>query len=547
MLFQPSNISPSEINNSGTVDLTQGLTISWQVNGDSPMTAYEIVFYLNDAASTQLYDTGRINLNSPFWGVNYAGQVQYFTASFSASALSANNIVNGNEYKFIITQWWSNTDSTQQMTASVMLGRDTPTVSINSIASPLDGYAYSFTGAYSQAQGDALRWVQWQICEVDGEGNYEAPFLDTGKIYGTGELRVDYSGFLNNTSYAIRLDVETENGVAGSSGWVDFDVAYSVSPTVGQASACQTKEGDVLISWEQILATKGYDVYRLTEGENVLEKIAEVDSTVGQLRDWSACSGKSYTYYIFPTGPLAYMTGAVVSNTVSVKFWLWNILEATENADGTYTALASYVFRYGKGGVKEGSFSNNNSPNIVKNFTKYPTRQPETANYLSGSVSGYIGTVSLRKVYSDSLEQARALRNLSVSPNALFLRDPEGHFIQIHTSQPVTVMIDHASAIMPHTVSINWVEVGDTTGIKIINSPEDTFYPADNILFTTITVDPESGLLLWTREEDYSGGSTLKLVQGNLTQISDAGYTRAELSIENVNELVASTPQGRGT
>lgn len=546
MLFQPSNISPSEINNSGTVDLTQGLTISWQVNGDSPMTAYEIVFYLNDANSTQLYDTGKITLSTPFWGVNYAGQTQFFTATFSASALSANNIVNGNEYKFIITQWWSESDSTQQMTASLMLGRDTPTVSISSIASPLDGYSYSFTGTYSQAQGDALRWVQWQICEVDEDGNYETPFLNTGKIYGTGELRVDYSGFLNDTSYAIRLNVETESGVTASSDWVEFDVSYSVSPAEGQAIACQTKDGDVLISWDQIIATKGYDVYRLTEGENVLEKIAEVDNSVGQLRDWSACSGSSYTYYIFPTGPLAYLSAPVVSNTVNVKFWLWNILEATENADGTYTALASYVFRYGRGGVKEGSFSNNNNPNIVKNFTKYPTRQPETANYLSGSVSGFIGTVSLSKVYSDSLAQVRALRNLSISQNALFLRDPEGHFIQIHTSQPVTVSIEHSNAVMPHTVSINWVEVGDTTGIKIINSPENSFYPTDEIVFTTITVDPESGLLLWTREEGYSDGSTLALTNGNLTQVVDAGYTKAELSIENVNELVAFAPQEGG-
>ena len=222
-------------------------------------------------------------------------------------------------------------------------------------------------------------------------------------------------------------------------------------------------------------------------------------------------------------------------------------VEAALNPDGTYTALASYVFRYGKGGVKEGSFSNNNSPNIIKNFTKYPTRQPETANYLSGSVSGFIGTISLSKVYSDSLAQARALRNLSVSPNALFLRDPEGHFIQIHTSQPVTVTIDHASAIMPHTVSINWVEVGDTTGVKIINSPESSFYPTDNIVFTTITVDPESGMLLWTRDEGYSGGSTLALAGGNLAQVVNAGYTKAELSIENVNVLVASYENGGAT
>ena len=547
MLFQPSNISPSEINNSGTVDLSQGLTVSWQVNGDSPMVAYKIVFYKNDAASTLLYDTGKVSLSSPYWGINWAGQVQYYSASFTASALSANGIVNGEEYKFIITQWWSDTESIEQSTASLLLGRDTPVVSISNIASPLDVYSYSFSGTYSQAQGDALRWVQWQICEKDGEGNKLSPFLDTGRIYGTGELRVDYEGFLNDTDYSIILNVETENGAQGSSGWVDFSVEYAVSTSEGSVSACQTKDGDVVVSWERIISTKGYDVYRLTEGENVLEKIATVDDTVGQIRDWSACSGCSYTYYVFPTGPLAYLSEPVVSNTVQVKFWMWNIIEAAPNTDGTYTAVASYMFRYGMGGVKEGSFSNNNAPQIQKNFTKYPTRQPETANYLSGSVSGYIGTVDTNKVYSDSLAQARALRNLSVSNNTLFLRDPEGHFINIHTEQPVTVSIDHKSAVMPHTVTISWVEVGDTEGIKIISTPEDSFYPIDDVLYTTISVDAETGQLIWNKGEGYSGGSILSLVNGNLVQTVDVGYIAAEMSIENTNELVASVDMGGGS
>lgn len=539
MLFQPSNISPSEINNSGTVDFDQGLTVSWQVNGDSPMTAYQIVFYENTAASTKLYDTGRITLSTPFWGVNYAGETQYYEAGFTAEALSAAGITNGNEYKFLITQWWGSSDSVQQSTASIVIGRKTPTVSINTIPSPLTEYANTFTGTYTQAQGDALRWVRWQIAEKDEDGNRLPPFLDTGRIYGTGELRVDYSGFLNNTTYSIQLSVETSSGVNASSGWIDFSVQYTVSAATGQASACQTVNGDILVTWEQVVATKGYDIYRLTKGQNVLVKIASVDNTIGEIRDWSACSGQTYSYYIFPTGPLAYLSEPVISNEVAVKFWLWNILEVSQNADGTYTALASYYFRYGKGGVKEGSFSNNNSPQIQKNFTKYPTRQPETANYLSGSVSGLIGTVNNQKVYKDSLAQARALRNLSVSTNTLFLRDPEGHFINIHTSQPVSVTIDHASAVMPHTVTINWVEVDDADGIIIISSPENTFWPTDNILYTTITVDPQTGKLLWNRDEDYSEGSVLSLVNGQLVQTTSPGYTPATLEIVDGNVLEA--------
>lgn len=545
MLFQPSNISPDEINSSGTVDLTKPLVISWQVNGDSPMLAYQIVFYTNDAASTQKYDTGKVLLSAPFWGVNYAGQTQFYSVTIPAATLAANSITNGTEYKFIITQWWSGTESVTQSTASLFLGRNAPSVSISPINNPMTGYTGVFTGTYSQTQGDALMWVRWRICEVDTEGNRGAPFVDTGKIYGTGELRVDYSGFLNDTSYSIILDVETANGVEATSDWVDFNVEYDVSDeSSGSATACQTANGDVLITWEQIETTKGYDVYRRTGNENNLEKIVTVGRAVGQIRDWSACSGQKYTYYIFPTGPLAYLSKPIVTNLVNVKFWLWNIIEASPNEDGTYTAVASYFFRFGNGGVAEGQFSNNNSPTLQKNFTRFPTRQPETPNYLTGSVGGYIGAIGRDATYSDTLEQARALRNLSTSQNILFLRDPKGHFLNIHTNQPVTVSVDHKSAVMPQTVTISWAEVGETTGIKIINTPEATFWPSDSIIFTTITVDPNTGHLIWTTEDNYELGSILSLADGHLMQTVGDGFTPATLQLVNGNNLKATTGAG---
>lgn len=500
------------------------------------MLAYQIVIYANNAASTKKYDSGKVSLSTPFWGVNYAGQTQFYSVTIPASTLSSNGITNGAEYKFVITQWWSGTESVAQSTASLFLGRKTPTVSINTISTPITTYASTFTGTYSQEQGDALMWVRWRICQKDSDGNRGEPFLDTGKIYGTGELRVDYSGFLNDTSYSIILDVETANGVGASSGWVDFIVEYEVGEeSGGSATACQTANGDILVTWEQIETTQGYDVYRRIGERGNLEKIVTVDRSVGEIRDWSACSGQKYTYYIFPTGPLAYLSGAIVTNTVSVQFWFWNIIEASPNADGTYTAVASYFFRFGSGGVAEGQFSNNNNPTLQKNFTRYPTRQPETPNYLTGSVGGYVGKIEKDATYSDTLKQARALRNLSTSTNILFLRDPKGHFINIHTNTPVTVSVDHKSAVMPQTVTIGWAEVGDADGIKIISTPDTTFWPADGIIFTSITVDPATGSLIWTTEDDYEFGSVLSLNNWNLIQTAGDGFTVAGMEIVDNN------------
>ena len=541
MLFQPSNISPDEINGSGCVDISQGLAVSWQVSGDSAMTAWRIDIYKNDAASTLLYSTGKTTLAEPFWGVDYKGETQYFSTEIAAATLSGAGLLNGNEYKLLITQWWSGSDSIQQMTASLFLTRSTPTVVIGAIPSPLSTKAHSFTAAYTQAQGDGLNWLRWRIAQADSK---DAPFLDTGKISGTGQLRVDYDGFFTETEYAVICDVETANGIQASSGWVSFSVSYEVSPAEGSVTVCQLQNDScVFIQWDRLDTAQGYSILRRRAGDQVLMKLADVDATTGQLRDYGACSGQTYVYYVFPTGPLAYLTQPMVSDPIAVQFWFWAIIEAEKLSDGVYSVITSYLFRVGSGGVSEGSFSNNNAPQISRNFTRYPTRQAQSSNYLTGSVSGFIGSIK-NKGYSDNIGQSEKLMKLSTGTNPLFLLDPKGHFLRIHTSEAVSLSINHKSPVMPQTVTVPWVETDSTDGIALISAPGGNFYPADQIIFTTIDLDLETGDLVWTVPEGYADGSVLSLRDGELIQSTEGSFVAAALRIDaDTGELIA-TPGG---
>lgn len=531
MLFQATNISPDDVNNTGAADLSQGLDVSWQVNGSSAMTGYRINIYTNDVSSTQLYSTGQVTLDTPFWGTNYAGQVQYFQVNIPAATLSAANISNGHEYKLSITQWW-NGGSVTQTTASVFMGRTQPELSIVNVPAPLTAYQYSFQGSYYQAENEPIKWLRWQIATLTG--GTRNVFMDTGQISGTGELQVSYSGFLNDREYSILLELETISGIKASTGWTDFEVSYVMGSAVGAATACQkADESCVLVSWTQSFEAEGYAIYRQRSGDELLRLIAEVGNTASELRDYSACSGESYTYYIFPVGQYSLLSDAMISNTVAVKYWTWTIIEAASTGGKNYTAIKSYRFRMGAGGVNEGSFSNNNSPSITKNFTQYPTRQPEAANYLSGSVSGYIGSVNYPTVtYSDTLQQARALRYLSTSTNTIFLSDPKGHFLNIHTGSPVTVSVDHKKSAMPQTVSLPWIEVGATDDISLTSNPTSGFWPPDSVIFTTVYVDVATGQLMWQRDADYSNGSILSIEGTELVQSTGDGFTVAEMSIE---------------
>lgn len=541
MLNQPSNITPDEINGTGTVDITKNLTVSWKVSGNSAMTAYAITICQNNAASTQVYTTGKTTLDNPFWGVNYAGTVQYFSATIPSATLATAGMSNGNEYKLFITQWWGADDSVTQMTASVFITRDNPTLELDSIDDPLTDNEATFTASYTQAQGDAIKWVRWQIAYADEDGK-ENPFLDTGNIYGTGELQVSYDGFLAGTAYSVKCTVETANGVEITTDWNDFDVDYSLPAATGNASACQVQgDAGVWVSWERDIAAEGYTIMRKASNENRLIKITDVSATAGQMRDYSAKSGQTYTYYIFPTGALSYLSQPMVTNAVSIQFWFWAIVEASyAQAQGTYSVERTYLFRYS---ANEGQMNNNNAPMISKNFTRFPTRQGVNANYMTGTVSGYIGTIDKNSMtYSDTASQAQAILNLSTTTNALFLLDPKGNFRRIHTSAAVALQIDHKKRQMPQIMTVSWVEVGPTDAIHPVMYADGDFYPVDRIIYTTIGINTSTGALEWTVPDDYDGtGSVLTLnASGELVQDDSGSFLPATMEIDSTTQILSA-------
>ena len=332
-----------------------------------------------------------------------------------------------------------------------------------------------------------------------------------------------------------------------TTGWVDFAVSYTLATTTAGASACQlANSSSVWVNWEQIESADGYSIMRQTVGDNRLIKIADVSATTGQIRDYSAQSGQSYIYYVFPEGSLSYLTEPMRTDTVKVQYWYWAIVEAEPVAGSanTYSAIAAYYFKYGAGGVSEGQFSNNNSPQISQNFTRYPTRQGTSANYKTGTVGGYIGTVQYPSVtYSDTVDQSEALFNLSNTKNALFLLNPKGHFLRIHTSAPTTLVIDHKSRPMPQTVTVSWVEVGSTDNVHLIMYPGGDFYPIDRVILTSLQLDMSTGALLWTTPDDYPGtGSMLSLDEdGALIQDADGSYNAATMTLDQNTGLVTAT------
>lgn len=235
MLFQPTNITPSKFGGlgNGIVDANENLAVSWQVNGNSAMTKFKIDIFQNNAASTPVYSTGVKTDGCPFYGTNYDGTVQFFSYTISAAALSAAGMQNGGEYKLVITQYWSASDYVTQSSASAFSTKAFPSLALTNptAGAVVTSNRLTATASYSQAQGDALNWIRWQIASYD-----DGEFIlldDTGDIFGTALLQYDFDGLFSGESYAIRCDIETESGVQTTTGWIVFSVSYSTSEIGG--------------------------------------------------------------------------------------------------------------------------------------------------------------------------------------------------------------------------------------------------------------------------------------------------------------------------
>ena len=477
MLFQPSNISPSTLSGigAGTVDVTQGLTVSWQVNGDTPMTAYQITIYQNDTASTQKYTTNKTSLITPFQTHDRNGNPQFFSTKISAANLSSAGVVNGyaNGYKIIIKQWWSANDYVEQTSASVFYTLKNPTLTIDSASFPND-ISGTITATYSQAQGDPISTVEWVFAAA---GSESTPIKKTGTVT-TQILSFDVDGLISDMTYSIECNVVTASGVDISTGFVQFTPSYSygIIATTSQIGALKNDSG-IYISWGNVPQAQKYSIYRETigAGTGYMFKVADTEPGITSIIDYTAPTNQRTVYKVIVSLPNNGKGRLAMANPqVTPRFWDYSVLLADLKSDGVYHVESEYKFGLN---VETGAVSNNNAPNLQTNFTRYPNRQPITSLHKSGQLKSYIGTVSNQKVYSDSVSLQNAIYSISTSTLHKFLKTRKGDVIRIETSGPISMQVLDESPLQPLYATIDWIEVGDASMTSIVSTPDDGFWP----------------------------------------------------------------------
>ena len=241
-LFQPTNITPDlkgGVKN-GTIIVPYGsvLTsadISWTVNGNSKMVAYQIDFYKNDAGSTQTGSTGKITLGTPFSAVSANGAEARFTATVAISYIADAIQDSGTkrEGKFKITQWWGAgaNDYVEQRSLSVFVYSREGKLTI--FAPTIVGGDAIFTGSYlapsSLTYGDIpLNWTRWQLIQ----GSTDSPLQDTGKVWGATDYTWSPDTIAPGANYKVVFSAEMANGAEITAYSAFFNILQENTTTV---------------------------------------------------------------------------------------------------------------------------------------------------------------------------------------------------------------------------------------------------------------------------------------------------------------------------
>lgn len=297
-LFQPTNITP-DLRGSfggGVANMIKPyLTVSWQVNGNMPMTAFEITFYKNDGSGDQLYTTGQLTDGCPFYGFDPSGNAQLFTYSIDTIPLNRAGMYNGHEYQMKITQYWGSNgeSSVEQLSPSVFITRSQPVFIIdNKDGTPIGVTITTRTievvaRHQNQSSSGSILWIRWMLRNSEG-----AILKDTGKLYGSVTPTFTYDGLLPG-QYAINFSCETEYGMMYPGTWNTIPVSYSTSTSgipVVASRACNG-ESAVSVRWPRLQS-----IPLVTQEGMVRDDGFAIDMDPGSSLYWNTVNGSPMSF-----------------------------------------------------------------------------------------------------------------------------------------------------------------------------------------------------------------------------------------------------------
>lgn len=228
------------LNTIAPFDATQEQTFTFQSSGSSAPIASNTLTIRNNATNAVVYEETQ-------------------TTFAYRHVVPADTLTNGTTYTASIVTHDAQGDNSPSSNAILFYCFTTPTFAITNIPASnlIQNSSFEFNAAYNQTQGELLNAYVFNLYSQSGE------LISTSSTQYTTENTLPinvswlFTGFTDNTQYAIEVVGQTVNGMSISTGIIQFGVSYSVAQIFSPLTLSNNCSGGYVTIQSKIVSVDG--------------------------------------------------------------------------------------------------------------------------------------------------------------------------------------------------------------------------------------------------------------------------------------------------
>lgn len=455
-----------------------GATVSANKNtsGATQQNAYAVVVYNSNNTDNNVSCTVRLTYTtqtpSQYKTVVTGTKAGAVSASVTSTTASSATVTVGAGGTYTVTMYSSsNTSKTATIAFTIPTVPDSPDLAVitdgeNSLTIKVeDGEIGVYDGDDTELAAVSVPNGAWYALAVVRPNSFDAAFFDDVN-----------SGLVQTQSVPLTVTLPSPVSSVSAYGAQECDFIY-----LSKDSAYSFAQAGYTPGWDGnslFYAAFGTDLQAGTTTDNTtlsvalyrqegteLSPLGTFGGTISYVRDYGIRSGREYSYQMYYVASGVYSAGAS-SDSFCRRFRQHTLIEAETDGEIPDTYHPVHVWRF-RDNLDAGSYTNQNTPVLLQNFTKYPLWQPSSQASRSGTLVALIGRFVNGQYSGESTEDMDALFALSESVNPLFYRDMKGNLYMVRLSGPITQTINNQTGTLEVSVSVPWVEVGDAKDAKL--------------------------------------------------------------------------------
>lgn len=343
--------------------------------------------------------------------------------------------------------------------------KSNPKLTLNNAASiDIDKPEWTFTATYTQEQNVGIVRQKWELYVQDDVGYYQK--IEESDYLYTSKLEYHYSGLINSKNYKIVLTVENESKYKTTTER-KFTPSYSLT-TLPDIAATDNKS-NIEINLQGVSKPVGHSktiVYKEVVGEFNQRHIVDLDGSSTLINDYNVSCGYEYKYHIYLIGTST--INYVQSQYITPRSKVWFVIGLQETTkDGVYNVGQVWSVALD---VQSGDQTANFDKTTYKNLGRFPKTSYGNSNYITGSLTFKLGSVSCDGEYqNDNPQVLRKLRDFANDGSLKLLKDSTGQIFVVDIDS-LSNKINDGYIKTVNDISLSYTEISNANNISVVKT-----------------------------------------------------------------------------